>query len=163
MAYRYSLPASKAHLEAMGMVASEWQRLEAIVNAAVWSLAWTGEEIGNAITAHLNLQPRLHILRTLFHLQHPDQNSNKTLKKLCDGIGDKLSRERAEVVHALWVRGEHGSPLTYIVRARGELQRDKRGKPAKVIKQVAERIAAAADELVAFFWRSMESVSGFHR
>jgi hypothetical protein len=148
--YQYNLPASKAHLEAIGMVASEWQRLEAIINAAIWSLAWTGEEIGNAITAHLNVPNRLHILRTLFHLQHPDEDANKTLKKLCDGIGGELSRERAEVVHALWVRGEHGSPLTYVVRARGELKRDKRGKPAKIIKHVAERIAAAADELVAF-------------
>jgi hypothetical protein len=150
MVYRYSLPASKAQLEAIGMVASEWQRLEALINAAIWSLAWTGEEIGNAITAHLNVPNRLHILRTLFHLQYPDEDANKTLKKLCEGIGEKLSRERAEVVHALWVRGDYGSPMTYRVIARGELKRDKRGKPATDIEHAAERIAAAADELVDF-------------
>lgn len=151
MVYRYDLPASKAQLEAIGMVASEWQRLEAIINAAIWALLWRDEDTGNAITAHLNLPNRLAILRTLFHLQHSDdRGGNTTLKKLCEGIGDKLSKERAEVVHALWVRGDYGSPMTYVVKARGELRKEKRGRPVTEIQHVAERIAAAADELANF-------------
>jgi len=49
-----------------------------------------------------------------------------------------------------WVRGDHGSPLTYVVQARGTLKRVRRGRPAQEIRVVAQRIAELSEALRAF-------------
>lgn len=128
--YTYNLPATSEQLEAIGMVATEWQRLESIIDAAIWSLAGIDEDTGLAITTNRNVPNRIDILRTLFHLRRGDGPAVEQLSKLCHQIRHELSRKRGEIVHAEWVRGEYGSPLTFSVQARGKLQATKVALPA---------------------------------
>jgi hypothetical protein len=93
---------------------------------------------------------RLDMLMTLFRVQHGDGEDSKTLEKMCDNIRRKLSRLRGEAVHTRWVRGEFDSPMIYAVRVRGKLEREKRGQPARKLREVAGMIANQAEELQAF-------------
>lgn len=138
--YIYDLPATSEQLQAIGMVASEWSYLESIVETAIWELAYLGEDIGRAITTHVGMRTRLDMLRTLFRLRSDDERAATKLDKLCDKI-DRAARKRNELVHALWVRGEYGSPMTLTVMARGTLQQEKGGKHAKEIESIAALIA----------------------
>lgn len=148
--YTYDLPPNREQLEAIGMVASEWARLESIVETAIWSLACLDEDTGQAITTHIGLPARLDILPTLFRLKHGDGPESTHLAKLCKKIRGPLSRQRGEAVHALWVRGAYGSPLHYIVRARGKLEKEKAGRPAAKIHEVAALIQQHSSELKTF-------------
>ena len=49
-----------------------------------------------------------------------------------------------------WVRGAYGSPMIYNVRARGKLEKERAGKPAAKILEVAALIAQRASELETF-------------
>jgi hypothetical protein len=122
------------------MVASEWSYLESIVETAIWQLAPLAEDAGRAITTHLGMRARLHMLRTLFRLRFDDEEAAKKLDKLCDKI-EKAASKRNNLVHALWVRGDFGSPQTLTVLARGTLVKEKAGKHAKAIERVAALIA----------------------
>jgi hypothetical protein len=110
-------------------------------------LASLEESTGRAITTHVGFPTRLDMLCTLFRLREEDKEAAATLDKLCEKIRGKLSRQRGEVVHALWVRGAYGSPMTYTVRARGELQQQKAGKPSTEITRVAGLIAQRTQAL----------------
>jgi hypothetical protein len=157
--YTYDLPATPAQREAIGMVATEWQRLESIIDAAIWSLARVpNENIGRAITTNLNLPTRLDILKTLFDLWKPDEpaerklheQSAKELSQLCHVVRHCLSGLRGSVVHAEWVRGEYGSPMTYVVEARGKFKAGKVGLPASKIQDAAALIAQHSEKLAHF-------------
>jgi hypothetical protein len=149
-AYIYNLPATPEQLQAIGMVATEWQRLESVIDAAIWNLAGLWEDVGLAITANLNVPTRLDMLRTLFHLQRGDGPANDQLSKYCHEIRHDLSRKRSEIVHAEWVRGDHGSPMTFAVQARGKLKAGKVAMPATKIRAAAGLIAQEADGLERF-------------
>jgi hypothetical protein len=71
------------------------------------------------------------------------------IDRMCEEI-DRAAKERNELVHALWVRGQHGSPLIQRVMARGILQHEKKGKHAKSIEGVAALIAARSHALQEF-------------
>lgn len=142
-AYTYDLPATPEQLQAIGMVAAEYSYLESIVETAIWELASLDEDVGRAITTHVAMRPRLHMLRTLFRLRRSaDGEGAKKLDKLCGEIdGEKgVSPQRNNLVHAMWVTGDYGSPMTFTVRARGTLTKEKTGKHAKEIEGVAARI-----------------------
>jgi hypothetical protein len=148
--YTYNLPATPEQLEAIGMVATEWQRLESIVDAGIWSLAGVSEDVGLAITANLNVPTRLDMLRTLFHLRRGDGPANDQLSKACHTIRQTLSRKRGEIVHSEWVKGDHGSPMTFTVEARGKLKAEKVAMPAQQIRDTAALIAQQTDSLEQF-------------
>jgi hypothetical protein len=147
--YIYDLPATSEQLQAIGMVASEWSYLESIVETAIWELAYVGEDVGRAITTHVGMRARLDMLRTLFRLRSDDEEAATKLDKLCERI-DRAARKRNELVHALWVRGDYGSPMTLTVMARGTLQRERTGKHAKEIESVAALIADRSRALQEF-------------
>jgi hypothetical protein len=49
------------------LVAAEWSYLESVVEAAIWNLSYTpDEDIGTAITTHLQWRARPDMLATLF-------------------------------------------------------------------------------------------------
>lgn len=148
--YTYSLPATPEQLKAIGMVATEWQRLESIVDGAIWSLAGVSEDVGLAITTYLNVPTRLDMLKTLFHLQRGEGAANDRLSKFCKEIRQNLSPKRGEIVHSEWVRGDYGSPMTFTVEARGKLKATKVAMPAQRIREAAALIAHKSDELERF-------------
>jgi hypothetical protein len=109
-----------------------------VVETAIWRLLDIDEDDGRALTTHVGMRDRLNMLRTLFRLRRPDDAEK--LDSLCEKIDDKLSHQRNELVHTLWVTGEYGSPMTLTVKARGTLEKTKRGISAKDIEAVAARI-----------------------
>jgi hypothetical protein len=146
--YEFNLPVKSDQLQAIGMVACEWSYLESIIEAAIWNLAGLyHEDIGMAITTHLGMPPRLDMLLTLYHQHHGDDDKYKALKKLCDNIRRPLSAARGGVVHRRWVEGEYGSPMQFVVTARGKLEQSKKGRPASEIRGVARQIAEKSKEL----------------
>ena len=66
-------------------------------------------------------------------------------------IVQSLAGRRNAIVHARWVRGSQGSPLTYEVQARGLLKQTTRGMPATEILEVAASIREQSDRLKQFF------------
>jgi hypothetical protein len=148
--YSYNLPATSEQLQAIGMVATEWQRLESVVDAGIWSLAGVSEAVGLAITANLSVPLRLDMPRTLFHLQRSDGLANDQLSKMCHTIRQELSRKRGEIVHSEWVKGDYGSPMTFTVQARGKLKAEKIAMPAQQIRETAALIAQQTDSLEQF-------------
>jgi hypothetical protein len=149
--YQFTLPVKSNQLEAIGMVAVEWAYLESIVEAAIWNLAYIWDnDTAASVTTHLGMPARLDILMTLFRLRTNDETQIKNLQKMCGNIRGDLSRQRGEVVHTRWIEGDAGSPMIYLVRARGKLERTKRGSPAVKIREVAGLIAAQSRELREF-------------
>ena len=125
--YTYDLPATPEQLQAIGMVAAEFSYLDSIVETAIWAL---DEEVGREISTNRMLDRRK-ILRKLFRLRWPDDEEGaKKLHKLCEEIAGAADK-RNELIHALWVRGELGSPKIATVIERGTLVRERRGKKAR--------------------------------
>jgi hypothetical protein len=135
------------------MVTAEWSYLESIIEAAIWNLANLSEDVGESITTHLGLPQRLDMLMTLFRLAGKTEEASTELNKMCDKIRSGLSRKRGEVVPTRWVQGDYGSPMTYTVRARGRLERERKGLPAKRIHEVAALIATQSSQLHEFLER----------
>jgi hypothetical protein len=148
--YTYDLPATPEQLQAIGMVAAEYSYLESIVETAIWQLALIDEDVGRAITTHARLPMRLHMLRSLFRLRSDDGDAAKTLDKLCEEINRDVSPGRNKLVHALWVTGDYASPMTFTVKARGTLRKQKGGKPASAIEGVAALIRDRSRALQGF-------------
>lgn len=146
--YRFNLPVNSDQLEAIGMVACEWSYLESIIEAAIWNLAnLYEEETGMSITTHLGMPQRLDMLLTLFHQRHGESDDYKALVKHCEAIRHGLSRKRGGVVHRRWVRGDYGSPMQFVVNARGKLEQSKRGRPASEIHDIAHQISEKSTAL----------------
>jgi hypothetical protein len=151
MAYKFELPVRSDQLEAMGMVAAEWSYLESIIEAAIWNLAGLyDEETGMSITTHLGMPARLDMLLTLFHRRFRDGGDYEDLKQQCGHIRGELSGKRGGVIHRRWVEGAAGSPMQFIVSARGKLAHEKRGRPASELQAVAGEIAERSAKLRAF-------------
>jgi hypothetical protein len=93
----------------------------------------------------MNLKMRLDALQTLLHVSGNDEAA-RDLKRYRSQIID-LQGERNEIVHALWVRGDYGSPMTLTVRARGTLDQRKTGRKPDSIRALADRIAETAFKL----------------
>ena len=148
-AYTYDLPATAQQREAIGMVASEWSYLESIVNTAIWNLASVGEDVGMAITTHVPLPTRFHMLEALFRLRHGDASAD-TLRTEIEDIRSNVMPQRNEIVHALWVLGDFGSPMIYTVKARGRVYQSKAGKSAGQIRDVAALIKQRSTALQDF-------------
>lgn len=149
--YTFNLPVKPKQLEAIGMVACEWSYLESIIEAAIWKLSdFYDFDRAAAITAHLGMPTRLHMLETLFRLQHGDIDATRTLRKKCETIRNELSGQRGAIIHTRWVEGEYGSPMSYTVRARGKLVRTKKGLSHSEIRACAAAIADQAERLLAF-------------
>jgi hypothetical protein len=157
--YTFDLPVTPEQVQAIGMIALEWSRLESVIEAAIWQTGhlWDDDH-GAAVTTNLQWRARLDILATLYHLhvgeshwseQERDQRLAEfdTYRKSVEG----LARQRAKFVHSRWVRGDRGSPLMYVVQARGELTREKRGWSASEMRDVAAGIQQLAREISEFF------------
>lgn len=146
--YQFNLPVRSDQLEAIGMVACEWSYLESIIEAAIWNLAYISKrETGMSITTHLGMPSRLDMALTLFHQSFGDGDDYIGFKKRCEHIRKILSPKRGGVIHTRWVEGEYGSPMQFMVRARGKLEHEKRGRPASEIRDVASQIAAQSAQL----------------
>ena len=144
--YVYDLPATDEQLKAIGMVAAEFSYLESIVETAIWAL---DEDTGRKISTD-RMRARLKILRKLYRQRWPDDEAGaKKLDKLCGEIrsaGDK----RNDLIHALWVRGELGSPKIATVIERGSVVKEKRGQKPWQIEAVAALIADRSRALQKF-------------
>jgi hypothetical protein len=62
--YTYNLPATPEQLQAIGMVATEWQRLESIIDGGIWSLAgvyaeWVRGDRGSPMTFAVQARGKL--------------------------------------------------------------------------------------------------------
>jgi hypothetical protein len=150
MAFRHGLPPAE-QLQAIGMVAVEYQRLEAFVNTGIWGLSEIyGKDAASAMTAPLNLPTRLNILRALFRIRSDDKETNKRLAKICGRI-QKVASRRAEVVHAEWLRGDRDTSMMLSVTIRGgELRQSGAATSADWITDIARDIAQVAEELETF-------------
>jgi hypothetical protein len=144
--YTYDLPATDEQLQAVGMVAAEFSYLDSIVETAIWAL---DEEEGREISTD-RVRDRLKSLRKLFRQRWPDDEEGaKKLDNLCEQIR-RAADKRNELVHALWVRGEFGSPKIATVIKRGTLVRERRGRKARQIEAVAALIADHSRALQGF-------------
>jgi hypothetical protein len=151
MAFHHGLPPAE-QLQAIGMVSVEYQRLEAFINTGIWGLSQIQEkDAASAMTAPLNLRTRLNILRALFRLGRDDENSNKTLEKICNRI-EKVAKKRNKVVHAEWLRGDRDTAMMLSVTIRGgELRQSRAATSADWIAAIAKDIAEAAEKLEQFY------------
>jgi hypothetical protein len=147
--YTYDLPATAEQREAIGMVASEWSYLESIVDAAIWNLAGINEETGRAVTTHVPLPTRFHMLESLFRLRQGDAAAD-ALRSDIETIRNTIMPQRNEIVHGLWVLGDFGSPMIHTVKARGRVVQSKAGKPAGKIREVAAAIKGRSTALQNF-------------
>ena len=161
--YSFDLPVRQNQLEAIGMVAAEWSYLESIVDAAIWEYSDIRiDGVGEAITTHLSISVRLGILTTVFHVRcdewvnsgfrsKDEVSAQKREFKSIRKAVDTLAGQRNKVIHARWVRGAQGSPMTYVVQARGVLKRNRIGMPDTEIRRIAQEIAELSKKLQLFF------------
>jgi hypothetical protein len=153
--YKFDLPPRADQLEAIGMVAVEWSYLESVIDGAIGTLAAIVDDAAmEAITTHIAFNTRLNMLTTLFHLRcdaqpeiAPQAAAFETIRRAIDVFAVK----RNGIVHARWVRGLQGSPLTYVVQARGRLKRTRKGMPTAEILGIAQQIAEQSNKLRSFF------------
>jgi hypothetical protein len=144
-AYTYDLPASDEQLKAVGMVAAEFSYLESIVETAIWAL---DEDTGREISTD-RMRARLKILRKLYRQRWPDDEAGaKKLDKLCEEI--RSAGDKRNLIHALWVRGELGSPKIATVIERGSVVKENRGQKPWQIEAVAALIADRSRALQKF-------------
>jgi hypothetical protein len=157
--YTFDLPVTRDQLEAIGMVVVEWSYLESMVDAAIWTVAAVfNQDFGEAITAHIPILGRLSILATLYRLDRehshaPADDRDQQLSEFQTILGriEPLQRKRNKLVHGRWVRGDQGSPMMYLVQARGHLRRERLGWNSGEIRQVAADIAVQSEALRALF------------
>jgi hypothetical protein len=154
--YRFDLPVSRDQLEALGMVVTEWAYLESVIDAAIGLLAYIGDaDTLAALTANHAFQSRFSTLQTLHALGrsnhgHDTEDSRRRFLDLCREI-EKLQAERNRLIHSRWIVGAGGSPLTFWVRARTALKRERRGAAASDVLLIAARIAEASRGLCELF------------
>jgi len=150
--YHFDLPVDTDKLQAIGMVAAEWSYLESVIDAAIWTRSGVpNDEVGEAMTTHLNIRTRVDMLSTLISLAgyDPEDEAAKAdseATKLLRAVHELASR-RNKVVHARWVRGDLGSPLIYTVQARGTLKRTVEGIPSHEIINIAREISVLSMKL----------------
>jgi hypothetical protein len=155
MAIRHGLPPAE-QLQAIGAVSVEYQRLEALITAAIWGLSTIyGDEKDTvaAMIAPLNLDARINIVRTLFRLQHHDDDDlNHGLERLC-GKMQQVAGRRAEVIDAEWLSGDRDTSGMLSVRIRsGELKRSGGARSADWITAIAQDVSSVAEEVEKFFY-----------
>jgi hypothetical protein len=157
------LPLPSAQLEAIASVIVEWSYFESVLEVAIWSLAYlpADEDIAAAITTHLPWRIRIQILATLFarecerREQDPDeipkveerQRQFAWIRK----EAERLAALRNEYVHARWISGSKGSPMTYVIKARVEIRRELVGRSTEHVSATARDIATLSNALRAMF------------
>ena len=145
----FDLPVSPEQCEALGRVVTEWSYLESLMDLAIGEMSGVFDaDMLAALTANAGFRGRFNTLKTLFSLdlgreQAQPAADQDTFDALCREI-ESLVAERNRLVHAKWIRGDQGSPMTLRIVARGVLQRTRHGASAHDVRAVALRIAAVS-------------------
>lgn len=99
---------SKAHLEAIGCVATNWSVLELVIEFCIFEIAEILPQLGRSLTTHMGITQRLDALLSLVNEQIPDTALQADIKKLNKIIRREtegkpsLQSERNRVIHSIW-------------------------------------------------------------
>jgi hypothetical protein len=146
--------APPGHLQAIGLVAASWSKLEWLVEELIWQLAGIMDSLwGRAITSDLGIRARFDALLSLADVRIPDTEEEKKLqalqKRIVSGVGGKpsLSSLRNKVIHAYWSDLDGPRAFATNVSARGKLKFDIRPMEESEIRGIAEAIFLTVIEL----------------
>lgn len=146
---------SQNHLNAIGLVATEWSYTEACLEFLIWELAGLDEKRGQAITTHLQSETRIQILQTLADSLLTDAAIKKRLTDIIAEIRN-LRIQRNDIVHGLWIPStdkpisqtlknrRKPTPATRKIQARGTLKVIRKPVKSKEIRETAKQIGDLA-------------------
>ncbi|KAB2957647.1 MAG: hypothetical protein F9K19_01940 [Rhizobiaceae bacterium] len=131
------IPEGDPHYAAIGLVASNWARLERTADEAIWELLQADPPLSASVTAQMmGLRPRMTAIQGLLSsLGAPDAATKKVEGLLQSSYG--LSDQRNRVVHDPWFYNINTNE-----RARYSATVDKKGNP------VLDFIVVSVDDLV---------------
>jgi hypothetical protein len=148
--FKVDLP--EAHLKAIGRVAVEWSRLEATIEALIWtalfvdrwySSGWQKEREGRAVTTHMSFLLRLDALLSLVRIHYAGQPADQDISQLVTD-SRALYPERNRVVHGLWAVSDKAT-IARSYRARGKLIPIFQNRSSESIEELADRIHLLAN------------------
>lgn len=131
------IPEGDPHYAAIGLVASNWARLERTADEAIWELLQAHPPLSASVTAQMmGLRPRMNTIMALLRSLGEEESSVKKVEMLLQG-SYSLAVERNRVVHDPWFYN-----ITTGARARYAATVDKKGNP------VLDFIEVSADNLI---------------
>jgi hypothetical protein len=111
------------HIRAIGEVVVRWAQLESTLESIIWELATLEHPFGPALTAHMNAQQRLQVVKSLANERLRDHPVLPPLLALVNDIDDCLRVRRNEVAHSQWMpSAKPGIIQTFQTTARGKVQ-----------------------------------------
>lgn len=146
------------HLEAIGLVVTEWSHLESTVAQGIWGFTGIEEKIGRVLTTNLRMVHALNFLIRLGHTQLGPKERQR-LRNLAKKISD-LEQERNDIVHGRWkASGQRGYVIVThdVPRSKGQgvkirkfIGRRRRKLNPTSIHSIAEKISSVSNDLKQF-------------
>jgi hypothetical protein len=113
----YTLGISDAHAMLIGRALAAWSQLEQVIEEVIWSFLELHIDIGRVITADLDANHKLKMLRGLSK-NYIDANSFKLLDALIKRLRE-LYEFRNYAAHGVWVTLKSGNiPAVRVLRAK---------------------------------------------
>jgi hypothetical protein len=138
--------ASPNHLQAIGLVATYWSKMEWLTEELIWRLSGLDDSLtGHALTAELGVRTRFDVLLTLAGLKIRKTEQESRLKAIQKRVisgyegQPSLSSERNRIIHAYWSDAGGQSAFASKIKARGKLSFDLRTMTASEIYDVAQK------------------------
>ena len=144
------------HLRLVGLVITEWARLETVIDLGFSAYLGVSQRTGRALTSEIQTRSRLPLLKAIGKERLPKARFAE-LKTILDDASHYLT-ERNELAHAVWGVPDPGeSPYLSIgeITKRGRFNTKSKEfrvpamrKNAQNIRQITERLLAFLDETI---------------
>ncbi|MCA0004666.1 hypothetical protein LB567_12895 [Mesorhizobium sp. B264B1A] len=151
------IPEGDPHYAAIGLVASNWARLERTADEAIWELLQAAPPLSASVTAQmLGLRSRMSAIKGLLESLGASDDSIARVERLFSssyGLNDQRNR----IVHDPWFYNTHTGE-----RARYAATVDKKGKPVLdfvgVSKDELADIAKRIHDLDQKMWETLDTI-----
>jgi hypothetical protein len=134
---------SPVHFSAIGLVASNWATLEAVVTSAIWQIGEIPDEIGACVTSQIyTFDGRMKALLSILEIRGELDKTIKSLKKFHEstrGLGEFRNR----VLHDPWIHdAESNTPHRLEITANKKLVLGYEAVPTQKLIEKAKEIEA---------------------
>ncbi len=141
--------APPGHLQAIGLIATCWSKLEWLVEEVIWQLGGLDDSFSaHILTAELGIRTRFDTMLALADYKINDTPQEAELqqiqKRVVSGLHGKpsLSSERNRVIHAYWSAGEGPLAFSSSIKARGKLRFDIKMMSESELLDIAKSVFA---------------------
>lgn len=139
-------------LQELGNLVAYWAYLESAVEHVIWGLIGIPRKLGVALTTHIGMVSRCHMLGILAERQFPANSEILSdLTKLLDDI-ESARVKRNDLVHAFWKHDPTGTKReaeALKITARGQFKETHRVVPISEIKSLVDDVWELTTDLYA--------------